>query len=60
MALTHPRLPRCRLQILDDQTRDGHPFRMREYEDTWARQDTSIKNIVARLAGLASKISGKH
>jgi hypothetical protein len=33
---------------------------MREYEDTWARQDTSIKNIVARLAGLVSKISGKH
>jgi hypothetical protein len=60
MAPSHPRLPRHRLQILDDETRDGHPFRMREYEDTWARQDTSIKNIVARLAGLVSKISGKH
>jgi hypothetical protein len=56
MALPEPHLPRRRLQILDDETRDGHRFNMHEvdlHEDSWT------SNFVARLAGLVRKIGGK-
>jgi hypothetical protein len=57
MALPEQHLPKKRrLQILDDETRDGHRFNGREggvHEDNWT------SNFVARLAGLVRKIGGK-
>jgi hypothetical protein len=56
MALPEQHLPRRRLQILDDDTRDRHRFNMREvdlHEDSWT------SNFAARLAGLVRKIGGK-
>ena len=42
-----------RLQILDDETRDGHPFNARAREASW------VENFMARLAGLVRKIGDK-
>jgi hypothetical protein len=56
MALPEQHRPRRRLQILDDETRDGHRFNMRNdevHEHNWT------SNLVARLAGLVRKIGGK-
>ncbi len=39
-----------RLQILDDETRDEHPFNARAREDSW------VENFMARLADLVRKI----
>jgi hypothetical protein len=43
-----------RLQILDDETRDGREFNARAQEDPW------VKNFMARLAGLVRRIGGKN
>jgi hypothetical protein len=58
MALPEQPLLRRRLQILDDETRDGR-FNVPEHENTWAHVDTWIRSFMARLAGLVRKIGDK-
>jgi hypothetical protein len=60
MALPEQHLQRRRLQILDDETRDGHGFNVHEYEDTWVHEDSWVKDFIARLTGLVRKIGGKN
>jgi hypothetical protein len=53
-------LPRRRLQILDDETRDGHRFNVRGDQDPSAHADIWVRNFIAGLAGLVRKIGGKN
>jgi hypothetical protein len=53
MMAPEQQLLKRRLQILDDETRDGHPSNARAREDTW------VENFIARLAGLVRKIGDK-
>jgi hypothetical protein len=59
MTLPEQRLLKRRLQILDDETRDGHGFDVREHENIWAHADMWIRSFMARLAGLVRKIGDK-
>jgi hypothetical protein len=66
MALPEPHLPTRRRQILDDQTEGTQHFNAREYEDTWADEDSLVpsdawvKNFVGRLAALIHSMGGKN
>jgi len=60
MTLPEQHLPRRRLQILDDETRDGHRFNVRGDQDTSAHADIWVRNFIAGLAGFVRKIGGKN
>jgi hypothetical protein len=53
MISSEQHLPKRRLQILDDETRDGHSLNMLAPEDTW------VENFIARLAQLVRKIGNR-
>jgi hypothetical protein len=55
MSLPERALPRRRLQILDDETRDG-----RQRENTPARAGGWARIFIARIAGLIQNIGGKN
>jgi hypothetical protein len=59
MTLPEQVLPKRRLQILDDETRDGNGFNAHAPEDSRAREDTWANNFVARLAALIRNIGNK-
>ena len=53
-------LLRRRLQILDDETRDGQLYDVHADEDTWAYAVMPVKNFMVRLAALVRKADGKN
>jgi hypothetical protein len=59
MTLPKHTLQKRRLQILDDETRDGDRLNARAHEDSRAREDTRVNNFVARLAALIRNIGNK-
>ena len=59
MTLPEQHLSKRRLQILDDETRDGCGFNLREDEDSWADADIWVKNFMARLAVLVRKMAAR-
>ena len=52
-------LPKRRLQILDDETRDGHRSGARRHQDMPAQEGRWVTALIARLAGMFRNIGGK-
>jgi hypothetical protein len=55
MSLPERALPRRRLQILDDETRDG-----RQHENAPAQLDGWARSFIVRITGLIRTIGGKN
>jgi hypothetical protein len=59
MTLPKQVLPKRRLQILDDKTRDRGGFDARAHDDSRAGEDSWVNHFVARLTALIQNIGNK-